>query len=560
MSQPIRFGLLAIVVLGAAHTAAQPAPPDLILHHANIYTAADAAPRAAALAIRGSRLVAVGDEPAILALKGPATRVVDLEGRTVVPGLNDAHGHFTNLGASLQRLDFRGVTSWEAIVAAVRQKAAAARPGEWILGRSWDQNLWASKAFPTHNELDAAAPDNPVYLTRVDGHAGVANARAMALAGVTADTKDPDGGRIIRDASGRPSGTFVDDAQALVASKIPPESDAQLVDEILLADRECRRLGLTMVDDAGTNQRTIDQYARLSDDGRLQTRIYAMVRGSLDELEPFFRRGPILDHHDYHLVVRAIKIIADGALGSRGAAMLEDYSDEPGNRGLLTTPPDVVYAQTLAASKAGFQTCIHAIGDRANREVLDVFARVQKEVPGSKALRMRDEHAQILSPADIPRFAELGVVASMQPTHCTSDMPWAPARIGAKRIADGAYVWQKLMKTGVVIASGSDFPVEQPNPMLGFYAAITRQDVHGYPPGGWAPDQRMSRIEALKSFTINAAYAAHLEHELGTLEPGKLADLVVLSGDIMTEAPGAILTTTVVKTMIGGAWVYERQR
>jgi hypothetical protein len=378
----------------------------------------------------------------------------------------------------------------------------------------------------------------------------------MQLAGVTRATEAPAGGRLIRDAAGNPSGVFIDGAQRLIGEKIPAESDAQLEEQILLADKECRRLGLTMVHDAGNTKRAIDAYKRLADAGTLQTRIYAMARGSLAELAPFFKAGPIANYHEYHVIVRAIKIIADGALGSRGAAMLEDYSDEPGNKGLLTTPPDEVYAQALAASKAGFQTCIHAIGDRANREVLDVFARVQKDVPGSKSLRMRDEHAQILSPQDIPRFAQLGIVASMQPTHCTSDMPWVPTRIGPKRTTEGAYVWQKLMKSGVVVASGSDFPVEQPNPMLGLYAAITRQDVQGNPPGGWAPDQRMTRMEALKSFTINAAYAAHLEKELGTLEAGKLADLVVLSGDVMTEPVRNIPTTTAVRTMIGGRWVY----
>ncbi|HWF83442.1 MAG TPA: amidohydrolase family protein [Vicinamibacterales bacterium] len=555
----LRPTLLASAVLASALTVragAQPPAPDLIIHHARIYTAVDAHPAAAALAIRGDRLVAVGQDAEILALKGAATQVVDLGGRTVVPGLTDAHGHFTNLGSSLQRLDFRGLTSYDAIVAMVKARAATARPGEWILGRAWDQNLWKNKAFPTHDKLDAAAPNNPVYLTRVDGHAGLANAKAMQLAAVTRATEAPAGGRLIRDANGNPSGVFVDGAQELVAAKIPPESDALLDEQILLADKECRRLGLTMVHDAGNTKRAIDAYKRLADAGTLQTRIYAMVRGSLADLAPFFKAGPIANYHDYHVIVRAIKIIADGALGSRGAAMLEDYSDEPGNKGLLTTPPEEVYAQTLAASKAGFQTCIHAIGDRANREVLDVFARVQKEVPGSKSLRMRDEHAQILNPQDIPRFAQLSVIASMQPTHCTSDMPWVPARIGQKRTADGAYVWQKLMKSGVVLASGSDFPVEQPNPMLGLYAAITRQDVNGNPPGGWAPDQRMTRMEALKSFTINAAYAAHMEKELGTLEGGKLADLVVLSGDVMTEPAKDILTTTVIKTMIGGRWIY----
>ena len=351
------------------------------------------------------------------------------------------------------------MTSWEAIVAMVRQRAATARPGEWILGRSWDQNLWASKAFPTHNELDAVAPDNPVYLTRVDGHAGVANAKAMALAGVTRDTKDPDGGRIIRDAAGRPSGTFVDGAQALVASKIPPESDAQLVDEILLADRECRRLGLTMVARRG-DQRADDRSVRAAVGRRAGCRRastrWCAGRSTSSSRSSAAGRSSIITTTTSSCARSKSSPTARSARAARRCSRTTATS--PGNRGLLTTPPDVVYAQTLAASKAGFQTCIHAIGDRANREVLDVFERVQKEVPGSKALRMRDEHAQILSPADIPRFAELGVVASMQPTHCTSDMPWAPARLGAKRIAEGAYVWQKLMKTGVVIASGSDFP------------------------------------------------------------------------------------------------------
>lgn len=553
------FFPFAFVTLIAAAAGAQQPPADLILHNARIYTAIDAHPQASAVAIRGDRFIAVGQDADVLALKGRNTSVVDLGGRTVVPGLADAHGHFTNLGASLQRLDFRGVKSFGQIVSMVKTRAAGARAGEWILGRSWDQNLWPEKSFPTHEQLDAAAPNNPVSLTRVDGHALLANAAAMGIAGVTRETMDPDGGRIIRDRSGEPTGVFVDAAQQLVSSKIPPESDAQLADEILLADKECRRLGLTMVHDAGTNKRTIDAYKKLADEGKLQTRIYAMVRGSLAELEPFFSQGPLTNYHDYHLVVRSIKIVADGALGSRGAAMLEDYSDDPGNKGLLTTPPDVVYQQTLAAAKAGFQTNIHAIGDRANREVLDVFERVEKEVPGARALRLRDEHAQILDAADIPRFARLGVIASMQPTHCTSDMPWVPSRIGPERTAEGAYVWQKLMKTGVIIAAGSDFPVEQPNPMLGFYAALTRQDVNGNPPDGWQPDQRMGRMETLKAFTINAAFAAHLEKELGTIEAGKLADLVVLSTDVMTAPAKNILTTTPLKTMVGGKWVYDSE-
>jgi predicted amidohydrolase YtcJ len=377
---------------------------------------------------------------------------------------------------------------------------------------------------------------------------------------LTKDTKDPDGGRIMRAASGEPTGVLIDRAQDIVAQKIPPLTREQLEEQIRLADKECRRLGLTMIHDAGTTADTVEAYKRLIDAGTLQTRIYVMLRGSLEELKPAFAAGPINDYGNHHLMVRAIKIVADGALGSRGAALLEPYRDEPGNTGLLTTPPDEVYAQTLAASKAGFQTCIHAIGDRANRMVLDTFERVQKEVPGARDLRMRNEHAQILDAADIPRFAKLHVIASMQATHATSDMPWVPARLGEQRTEEGAYVWQKLIKSGAMIANGSDFPVEEPNPMLGIYAAITRQDPKGYPANGWMPDQRMTRDETLKSFTIDAAYAAYQEKELGSLTPGKLADLVVLSKDVMQVPPRDILTTKVITTIVGGRIVYEQKQ
>jgi predicted amidohydrolase YtcJ len=552
--------LMAAVLLAAlAAPSAQTAPADLIFHNAVIYTADDARPKAEAIAIAGDRITAVGSSADILEMKGPRTRVVDVHGAAILPGLQDSHGHFANLGSSLQVLRLRGTTSWEQIVSLVRRRAAAARPGEWIQGRSWDQNDWAVKDFPTHELLTNAAPNNPVYLTRVDGHAAVVNKAAMDAAGLSKDTTDPEGGRILRDDKGNPTGVLVDRAQGLVSRKIPEVSRAQLEEQILLADAEARRLGLTMVHDAGTSTETVDAYKRLIDAGKLQTRIYVMLRGSMEMLKPHFDAGPVENYGNHHLAVRAIKIVADGALGSRGAALLEPYSDEAGNTGLLTTPPDEVYAQALAASKAGFQTCIHAIGDRANRMVLDVFERVQREVPGSRNLRMRNEHAQILDAADIPRFAALNVIASMQSTHATSDLPWAPTRLGPARIEEGAYVWQKLMKSGALIANGSDFPVEEPNPMLGIYAAITRQDPSGNPPGGWQPDQRMSREETLKSFTINAAFAAHAEKDLGSLTAGKLADLVVLSKDVMRIPPKEILSTTVTTTVIGGQIVHEQK-
>jgi predicted amidohydrolase YtcJ len=542
-----------VLLPGAA--AAQPA--DLVLHNGRIYTANPATPRADAIAIRDGRIARVGSNAEVLAMVDRETRVIDLAGLTVVPGLHDSHGHFTGLGQSLQRLDFRGTTTYEAVVAMVRDAAAKARPGEWILGRGWDQNDWPEKQFPTADQLDAAAPDNPVYLTRIDGHAGLANRRALAAGGVTRHTKDPQGGEIIRDADGNPTGVLIDTAQRLVSREIPDPSPEQIEDAILRADRECRRLGLTTVHDAGTSGNIVEAYRKLIDDGRLQTRLYVMLRGGLGELRPHFERGPVVGYADNHLTVRAIKISADGALGSYGAALLEPYSDRSDARGLLTTAPDEVYRQTLEASRAGFQTCIHAIGDRANREVMDIFERVQKLVPGARELRMRNEHAQILDAREIPRFKALNVIPSMQATHATSDMPWVATRIGAERAAEGAYVWRKLMNTGVRIANGSDFPVEEPNPMLGFYAAITRQDPEGQPPNGWMPGERMTRVEALHSFTINAAYAAHMENELGSLEPGKLADLVVLSRDIMSVPPRQILDTRVVRTIIGGQIVFE---
>lgn len=535
------------------------APADLIVHNARIYTMDARTPRAEAIAVRGDRIARVGTNAEVLQLKGGATRVVDAEQATIVPGLHDSHAHFISLGASLQNLDLRGTTSYRQIVDMVRERVAAARPGEWIVGGGWDQNDWARQDWPAHQALTDVSADNPVYLTRVDGHAALANRRALEAGGITRATRDPAGGRILRNPSGEPSGVLIDGAQDLVASKIPAVGAAQLDAQILRADAETRRLGLTTIHDAGTDGPTVDAYKRLIDAGQLKTRLYVMLSGSLPALAPFFERGPLTNYANHRLAVRAIKISADGALGSRGAALLEPYADEPANMGLLTMPVEEMYAQTRAAAKAGFQTCIHAIGDRANRIVMDIFERVQREVPGARSLRMRNEHAQILDRAEIPRFAALGVIASMQPAHATSDMPWVPARIGRARIEEGAYVWQTLLEAGATIAAGSDFPVEEPDPMRGFYAAITRQDPSGHPEGGWTARQRMSREQALRAFTLDAAYAAHAETLMGSLEAGKLADLVVLSKDIMSVAPNEILTTYVRMTIVAGEVVYERR-
>ncbi|HEY8551121.1 MAG TPA: amidohydrolase [Vicinamibacterales bacterium] len=548
----------AVLALALAAVSAQPdAPADLIVHNATIYTVDTSRPLARALAVRGDRIVLVGEDADALALRGPATRVIDAGGRAIVPGFHDAHAHFQGLGAALQQIDLRGTRSLDEVLARVQARAAAARPGEWILGRSWDQNDWPDKVWPTAGDLDRVAPDHPVYLTRVDGHAALVNSRALAAAGVTRDTPDPPGGRFIRAADGTPTGVLIDRAMQVVARLIPPPSGAQLEEQILLADAECRRLGITTVHDAGVPGTLVDLYRKLVDDGRLQTRLYVMLRMPLAQLRPFFEKGPIVGYGGGRLDVRAIKIGADGALGSRGAALLEPYSDEPATSGLMTTPGEDIYAMTLAAARAGFQTCIHAIGDRANRVTMDVFERVLREVPSARDLRQRNEHAQVLDAAEIPRFAKLGVIASIQPTHCTSDMPWAPDRLGPERVAEGAYVWQKLRKAGAILASGSDFPVEEPNPMLGFHAAVTRQAPDGLPPGGWAPEERLTREQALRSFTLDAAFAAHSETRTGSLEPGKLADFVMLSRDIMQVPPREILDTRVLLTVTGGRITYE---
>ena len=548
--------LATLVVLGVLLTAAESTTPaTLILIGGTIYTANPAQPKAEALAIAGERILRVGTRHDVEALRGPSTRVVDLAGATVVPGLQDAHGHVASLGTGLSQLDLADTPDVAHIASLVAARAAHTAAGHWIEGFGWDQNRWPVKTWPTAADLDAVSGGLPAALQRVDGHATWVNSRAMSLAGITKTTPDPAGGRLIRDASGAPTGVLVDGAQSLIERVVPSPTPEELEAAILAADRELSRVGLTMVHDAGASSATIAAYQRLVAARRLNTRLYVMISNASETTREWFARGPLIDPSQ-RLNVRAVKMFADGALGSRGAALLADYSDEPGNRGLLVTAPDALEATTKAAVQAGFQPCTHAIGDRANREMLDIYERVEAEVPGMRALRPRIEHAQILASPDVPRFAALAVIASMQPTHCTSDMPWAPARLGAARAAEEAYVWQKLLKSGARVAAGSDFPVERPDPLPGFYAAVTRQDKTGQPTDGWAADQRLTRDEALAAFTIGAAYAAHAERDLGSLEAGKLADFVVLSRDIMTVPPAEILTTTVLDTVVGGVAVY----
>lgn len=550
----------AVAALAPAVLVAQ-GSADLVLTNGRIYTVDNARPVVSALAVHAGRVLFVGSDAEARTLAGPGARVVDLHGATVFPGFTDAHAHLLGLGDLLRRVNVAGSTSYEEVIDRVRAWAKDTKPGEWIVGRGWDQNRWANKEFPTHDALSRAFPNNPVVLTRIDGHALLANAKAMELAHVTPATVEPSGGRIIRLASGAPSGVFVDNAQSLIHRAIPASTRAETRKAILAAIDECNRWGLTGVHDPGEDAETIGIYEELAKAGSYNLRNYVMISdpgdpGSAAAMRnPYLRRGPQTALYDGHLWVRAIKLYADGALGSRGAALLAPYSDDPTNSGLLVSKPEHIRAWAEWALKNGFQVNVHAIGDRGNRIVLDAFEAALRAVPKADH-RFRIEHAQVLSPQDIPRFAKLGVIPSMQATHQTSDMRWAEARVGPERIR-GAYAWRWLLNTGVVIPNGTDFPVEEVNPLLTFHAAVTRQDPTGWPVGGWHPEQKMTREEALQSMTIWPAYAGFQESVLGSLTPGKYADFVVLDRDIMSVPDAEILGARVTSTWIGGKRVYE---
>ncbi len=536
--------------------ALQQQPADQIIINAKVYTADVNRPVAEAVAVRGGRIVFVGSTRGALALAGPRTERVDLAGRTVIPGMVDAHAHLLGLGQALRTVNLVGTRSYDEVIARVAERAKTARPGEWIRGRGWDQNDWADTRFPTHQALSRAVPNNPVYLTRVDGHAALVNAKALELAQVTAATPDPTGGRFIRDSAGNPTGVLVDGAQGVVGRVIPAASRTELREQTLAAIAEANRWGLTGIHDAGVDAEGIAVYEDLAREGKYDLRNYVMIRSNDSTLDAFMKRGRQIGLYDGRLWIRSIKLVADGALGSRGAALLEPYSDDPGNTGLITTTPERIKSVAVRALKAGFQVNVHAIGDRANRIVLDQFEAAFKEVPVADH-RFRIEHAQILRYQDIPRFAELDVIPSMQGSHQTSDMYWVPNRLGWAR-SQGAYPWRSLLNSGVVIPNGSDFPVEAVNPLISFHSFFTRQDADNFPPGGWFPEQRTTRQEALWSITLWPAYAAFMENESGTLTAGKYADFVVLDQDIMTVAPEEVLKTGVVMTVLGGRVVYRK--
>jgi predicted amidohydrolase YtcJ len=536
-------------------------PADLVLTNGHIYTVDNARPVVTALAVRGGRIVFVGSDAEARVLATSSTRLIDLHGATVLPGIIDAHAHLLGLGFMLQSANVAGSTSYQEVIDRVKARAKDVKPGAWIIGRGWDQTRWSSKEFPTHELLSRAFPDNPVMLERIDGHAVLANAKAMELARVTATTAEPSGGRILKLASGSPSGVFIDNAEGLIDRAIPAPTREETRTAILAAIDECNRWGLTGIHDPGVDPKTVAIYEELARAGKYNLRNYVMLSDPGEPTaavtlgNPYLRRGPESALYGGHLWIRAIKLYADGALGSRGAALLAPYSDDPTNSGLLVSPPAHIEAWAETALRRGFQVNVHAIGDRGNRIALDAFEAALRRVPKADH-RFRVEHAQVLSPEDIPRFAKLGVIPSMQATHQTSDMRWAETRLGPERIR-GAYAWRSLLNTGVVIPNGTDFPVEEVNPLLTFHAAITRQDPANSPAGGWYPDQKMTREEALQSITIWPAYAGFQESVLGSLTPGKYADFVVLDRDIMRVPDTEILGARVVSTWIAGKRVYQ---
>jgi predicted amidohydrolase YtcJ len=560
-----RRALVGVLVGGALALAAgcarEPQVADLVLRGGKVVTVDDAVPEGEAIAVHGDRILAVGSDSAIAEYIGPETEVIDLGGQLAVPGLIDSHAHFLSVGDAKMQLDLTQVANWDEIVSMVAAAVAEAQPGELIRGRGWHQEKWDRpppgnvEGLPTHQTLSAVSRENPVILGHASGHASFANAMAMEMAGITRETPDPPGGEIVRDAEANPIGVFREQAQGLLsaaAEGASPPDPRRLAE---LAVEEALSKGITTIHDPGVDFETIDMYKQMVDEGALGIRLYVMIREPNERLAELLPEYRLVDYGDHRLTVRAIKQFADGALGSHGAWLLEPYADLPSSTGLSTTPIDTLQETARLAMQHDFQLCVHAIGDRANREVLNVFERAFEANPDRTDLRWRIEHAQHLHPDDIPRFAGLGVIASMQACHATSDGPWVIPRLGEQRAREGAYVWRSLWETGAVISNGTDAPVEDIDPIPCYYATVSRVLKDG---SEFFPEQCLSRMEALQTYTINAAYAGFEEDIKGTLTPGKLADITVLSKDILTIPEDEIPTTEVVYTIVGGKVMYSR--
>ncbi len=565
-----RFALLAapIVFLAAACAAGtDQEPADLVLTNGKVVTVDDARPEAEAVAVRDGRIVAVGSSDEIEAYVGDATEVVDLAGRMAMPGFIEGHGHFTGLGDARMILDLTVAESFEDIVQIVADAVAEAEPGEWIRGRGWHQEKWTSTpqpavdGVPYHDALSAVSPDNPVYLTHASGHASFVNGRALELAGIDASTPDPAGGTIVRGPDGRATGLMRETASGLVSRAMGGADDGDAEErfrrQVELAGQEALSKGVTSFHDAGTGFGTVDGYRRLADEGALPVRLYVMIRASNDQLRERLGDVRLDGYANDMLTVRALKRSIDGALGSHGAWLLEPYADLPSSAGLETSPVEDVEETARIALEHGFQLNVHAIGDRGNREVLDLYQRAWNDAGAEgDTLRWRVEHAQHLHPDDIPRFADMGVIASMQGVHATSDGPWVEAKLGEERSRTGAYMWRTLWDSGAMVTNGTDVPVEDIDPLASYYSTVTRMTSTGEP---FYPGQALTRMEALRTYTINNAYAAFQEDLLGSLEPGKLADIVVLSGDLLTVPEAEIPSLDVDMTILGGEIRYRRE-
>lgn len=556
------MAMSATLMLGGCGSLQQGEVADLILKNTNVITVDSGMPRAEALAVRGERILAVGTNAQIQAFAGDATRVLSLEGATVVPGLIDAHIHFPRLGKRTKELFLDETRSAQEVVAILREQVKKRSAGEWVTGQGWHTATWNVLGYPDNAVLNEIAPDNPVYLVGMASHAAWINDAALRLVGVDRDTPDPPGGKIVRHAiTGKPTGILLENATELVSRFLPEETRETRKANLELSVRTATSMGLTSLHDAGSDYQEIELYKELLDEGKLDIRLYVMfdipAPGAI--LDEYIKKPPEIGLGDNRLTLRSLKVYADGALGARGAVLLEPYSDQQETTGLVQNDEDALHQIVSRAMKAGYQVSTHAIGDGGNRAFLNAVERAQKELP-DRDPRHRNEHAQVISPEDIPRFAELGVIASMQPIHCITDMGFAEKRLGPKRMK-GAYAWKSLLDAGATVIGGADtpaFPVHWTNPLLGIYSAVTRQDSEGNPPGGYYPEQRVSRMEALKMYTISAAYAAFEEDIKGSLTAGKLADLTVLSRDILSIPAPEILETETLMTIVGGEIVFQQ--
>lgn len=544
----------------------------LLIHGGPIYTVDTTQVTVEAVATKGNKILFAGSLAEAEIYKTDETQIIDLAGKTMTPGLIEGHGHFMGLGFNELNIDLINTTSYQEIVDIVAEAAKTAEPGEWITGRGWHQSKWdalpedAVNGFQTHYKLSQVSPDNPVYLSHASGHAGFANAKAMEVAGIQLINKDGidklevEGGEVMRDKFGQPTGIFNERAQGLIRKHIPENTPEKNIKAFDLAVAACHRNGITSFHDAGIGSETITSYEKAKATNRMNVRIYAMITGWDEDLvNEWYERGPLVDP-DNLLTIRSIKLNCDGALGSRGAWLLEEYTDRPGHFGHETLPMEFVKKTALNGLQNGFQVCAHAIGDRANREILDRYEAAFIALPSLKENhRFRIEHAQHLHPDDIPRFAGLGVIPAMQAVHMSSDRSWAIDRLGEKRIVEGAYMWQDLLKSGIPIVNGTDVPVEPLNPMASFYASVSRKTLKGLPEGGYEPAQKMTREQALKSYTLDAAYGAFEENIKGSITSGKLADFTIYSQDLMKVSEEEILKTEIAMTIFDGKVVYTNE-